>query len=105
MTVRGGSWVPRPRTFGPNAADRRARILDVEAPTAAGTSVEIGGAVTRDDARTLLEHLVHRIAPEVVLDEIEATAFLEEEAEFDSLAFLELMAALDEETEIAEARS
>ena len=36
---------------------------------------------------------------------IHATAFLDEEAEFDSLAFLELMASLDEETGIAEARS
>ena len=56
--------------------------------------------MTTDDAHTLLAHLVHRIAPEVVLDEIEADAFLQEEAELDSMDFLNLMSALYEETGI-----
>lgn len=53
-----------------------------------------------DDARALLARLVHRIAPEVVLDEIESTALLTEEAELDSMDFLNLMTALYEETGI-----
>jgi acyl carrier protein len=56
--------------------------------------------VTPDDARTLLARLLHRIAPEVVLDQIDADAFLQEEAELDSMDFLNLMNALYEETGI-----
>ena len=56
--------------------------------------------MTTDDAHTLLARLVHRIAPEVVLDEIDADAFLQEEAELDSMDFLNLMSALYEETGI-----
>jgi acyl carrier protein len=56
--------------------------------------------MTRDDARTLLARLLRAIAPEVDLDAIDPGAPLQEEAELDSMDFLNLVAALYDETGI-----
>jgi acyl carrier protein len=56
--------------------------------------------LTSDDAHALLARLVGRIAPGVDLDELELSAFLDEEAELDSIDFLELLRMLEEETGI-----
>jgi acyl carrier protein len=53
-----------------------------------------------DDPRTLLARLLRGIAPEIDLDEIDAAASLQEAAELDSMDFLNLAAALYEETGI-----
>jgi acyl carrier protein len=53
-----------------------------------------------DDAHALLARLLHGVAPEVDLDEIDPTAALQEEAELDSMDFLNLVAALYDETGI-----
>jgi acyl carrier protein len=52
------------------------------------------------DARSLLARLLHGIAPEVDLDEIDPAAPLQEAAELDSMDFLNLVTALYEETGI-----
>ncbi len=50
------------------------------------------------ETRALLARLLHGIAPEVDLDEIDPAVPLQEEAELDSMDFLNLMTALYEET-------
>ena len=56
--------------------------------------------MNRDDARVLLARLLHGVAPEVDLDEIDPEAALQEEAELDSMDFLNLVTALHDETGI-----
>ena len=56
--------------------------------------------MTPHDARTLLARLLHGVAPEVELDELDPTAPLQEEAQLDSIDFLNLATALYEETGI-----
>ena len=51
-----------------------------------------------DDARSLTARLVHRIAPEVDLDEADPDAPLQEAMDLDSMDFLNLVSALHEET-------
>jgi acyl carrier protein len=53
-----------------------------------------------DDAYDLLARLLGRIAPEVDLDTIDRSAPLQDVADLDSMDFLNLMAALHEETGI-----
>jgi acyl carrier protein len=52
------------------------------------------------ETRTLLARLLHGIAPEVDLDTIDPAAPLQEEAELDSMDFLNLVNALYDETGI-----
>lgn len=56
------------------------------------------------DARNLLERLLHQIAPEAALDDIDFAAPLQEELDLDSMDFLNLVTAVHDETglEIAE---
>jgi acyl carrier protein len=56
--------------------------------------------MTPDDARDLLARILHRIAPEVDLDAVSRSAALTEEADLDSMDFLNLMTALREEAGI-----
>jgi acyl carrier protein len=56
--------------------------------------------VTATEARDLLARLLHTVAPEVDLDTVDAAAPLQEEAELDSMDFLNLMTALYDETGI-----
>jgi acyl carrier protein len=56
--------------------------------------------MTPDDARTLLARLLSGIAPELDLDAIEPGASLTEEADLDSMDFLKLITALDDQTGI-----
>jgi acyl carrier protein len=56
--------------------------------------------VTHDDARALLGRLLHGIAPEVDLGAIPPSASLTEEAELDSMDFLNLLTALEDQTGI-----
>jgi len=56
--------------------------------------------VNPNDARTLLARLLRGIAPEVDLDEVDPAAPLQEDAELDSMDFLNLVNALYEETGI-----
>lgn len=56
--------------------------------------------MTANDARALLGRLLHRIAPEVDLDEVDADALLREAMDLDSMDFLNLVTALHEETGI-----
>jgi acyl carrier protein len=56
--------------------------------------------VNHDDARALLTKLIHRIAPEVELDDVDATAPLQDAMDLDSMDFLNLMTALHEQTGI-----
>lgn len=60
--------------------------------------------MTPAETRTLLARLLRGIAPEVDLDELDPAAPLQEEAELDSMDFLNLVNALHAETgiEIAE---
>lgn len=52
------------------------------------------------ETRALLARLLHGIAPEVDLDSIDPAASLQEEAELDSMDFLNLVTALYDETGI-----
>jgi acyl carrier protein len=52
------------------------------------------------ETRALLARLLHGIAPEVDLDTIDPAAPLQEEAELDSMDFLNLVNALYDETGI-----
>ena len=52
------------------------------------------------DARSLLGTLLHRIAPEVDLDEVDPGAPLQEEIDLDSMDFLNLVTALHDTTGI-----
>jgi len=54
--------------------------------------------VTPDDARALLARLLHRIAPEVDMDEVDPAASLQDVADLDSLDFLNLVTAVYDET-------
>jgi acyl carrier protein len=56
--------------------------------------------MTSDDARVLLRRLLHAVAPEVDLDEIDPAEPLQEAAELDSMDFLNLVTALYDETGI-----
>jgi acyl carrier protein len=56
--------------------------------------------MTSDDARDLLRRLLHGVAPEVDLDEIDPAEPLQEAAELDSMDFLNLVIALYDETGI-----
>jgi acyl carrier protein len=56
--------------------------------------------MTSDDARALLGRLLHGVAPEVDLDEIDPAEPLQEAAELDSMDFLNLVTALYDETGI-----
>ena len=56
--------------------------------------------MTSDDARVLLRRLLHGVAPEVDLDEIDPAEPLQEAAELDSMDFLNLVIALYDETGI-----
>lgn len=53
-----------------------------------------------DETRSLLARLLHGVAPEVDLEEIDPSAPLQEAAELDSMDFLNLVTALYEETGI-----
>jgi acyl carrier protein len=52
------------------------------------------------DARSLLVRLLHGVAPEVDLDDIDPAAPLQDEAGLDSMDFVNLVNALYEETGI-----
>jgi acyl carrier protein len=56
--------------------------------------------VTPADAYALLARLLRGVAPDADLDTVAPTARLQEEAELDSMDFLNLMGALDDETGI-----
>jgi acyl carrier protein len=56
--------------------------------------------VSTDDPRALLAQLLHRIAPEVDLDEVDPDAPLQESMDLDSMDFLNLVTALHEATGI-----
>jgi acyl carrier protein len=56
--------------------------------------------MTPNDARALLARLLHGVAPEVDLDEIDPAEPLHEGAELDSMDFLNLVTALYDETGI-----
>jgi acyl carrier protein len=56
--------------------------------------------VTPDETRALLAHLLRGVAPDVDLAAVDPAAPLQEEAELDSMDFLNLMTALYEETGI-----
>jgi acyl carrier protein len=56
--------------------------------------------VNTDDARSLLARLLHRIAPEVDLDEVDPDAPLQEAMDLDSMDFLNLVTALHEQAGI-----
>ena len=56
--------------------------------------------MTPEDARALLGRLLHRIAPEVDLDEIDPQTDLHEGLDLDSMDFLNLVTALHDETGI-----
>jgi acyl carrier protein len=56
--------------------------------------------MNREQATQLLAQLLHRIAPEVDLDEVDRSAPLQDEIDLDSMDFLNLMTALHEETGI-----
>lgn len=53
-----------------------------------------------DDALVLLASLLHRIAPEVDIDDLDRDAPIQEEADLDSMDFLNLVTALHEATGI-----
>jgi acyl carrier protein len=54
--------------------------------------------MTPDEIRALLARLLHGVAPEIDLDEIDPAAPLQEAAELDSMDFLNLVTALYDET-------
>jgi len=56
--------------------------------------------VNTDDARSLLEELLGRIAPEVDLAGADPTASMQESFDLDSMDFLNLVTELHEETGI-----
>jgi acyl carrier protein len=56
--------------------------------------------VNTNDATTLLERLLHRIAPEIDLGDIEHDEPLQDAADLDSMDFLNLVTALHAETGI-----
>lgn len=52
------------------------------------------------EARTLLDSLLHRIAPEVDLASVDPDALFQQEVDLDSMDFLSLVTALHEATGI-----
>jgi acyl carrier protein len=56
--------------------------------------------MTPNDARALLARLLHGVAPEIDLDQIDPAEPLQEAAELDSMDFLNLVTALYDETGI-----
>ncbi len=52
------------------------------------------------DARALIARLLHRIAPEIDLDEVNPDAPMQDAMDLDSMDFLNLVTALHEETGI-----
>jgi acyl carrier protein len=54
--------------------------------------------MTPDGARSLLAGLLHQIAPEVDLDDVDSDADLQEEVDLDSMDFLNLVTALHDAT-------
>lgn len=56
--------------------------------------------MTSDDARALLVRLLHGVAPDVDLDEIDPSEPFQEAAQLDSMHFLNLVTALYDETGI-----
>jgi acyl carrier protein len=56
--------------------------------------------VNPDETRALLARLLRGVAPEVDLDQVDSSAALQEEAELDSMDFLNLVTALYEQTGI-----
>jgi acyl carrier protein len=56
--------------------------------------------MTSDDARALLGRLLHGVAPEVDLEEIDPADPLHEAADLDSMDFLSVVTALCDETGI-----
>lgn len=56
--------------------------------------------MNEDEARALLVKLMHRIAPEVDIDDVDPRAPLQEEVDLDSMDFLHLVTALHEATGI-----
>jgi acyl carrier protein len=57
--------------------------------------------VNTTDARALLTRLVGRIAPDVDLDEVDPDAPLQEALDLDSMDFLNLVSAVDDEVGLA----
>lgn len=53
-----------------------------------------------EDARALLAHLLHHIAPEIDLGAADDDALLQEELDLDSMDFLNLLTALKDEAGI-----
>ena len=56
--------------------------------------------MNRHDAEALLGRLLRQVAPEVELDELDPDALLQDEADLDSMDFLNIVTALSEETGI-----
>jgi acyl carrier protein len=56
--------------------------------------------VNRTDAEALLERLLHEIAPEIDLAAVDGDALLQDEADLDSMDFLNLVTRLAEQTGI-----
>ena len=54
--------------------------------------------MTPADARKLLERLLHQIAPEADLGDVDFSAPLQEELDLDSMDFLNLVTAVHDET-------
>jgi acyl carrier protein len=50
--------------------------------------------VTRDTARTIVAEVLHRIAPEVDVDDVDPQGDLQEEMDLDSMDFLNLVVGL-----------
>ncbi len=53
-----------------------------------------------EESRALFERLLHRVAPEIDLDEVDPDAPLQESMDLDSMDFLNLITALYEEAKI-----
>lgn len=56
--------------------------------------------MNHEEATTLLSTLLHRIAPEVELSDVDPTRPLQEEIDLDSMDFLNLVTALHQATGI-----
>lgn len=56
--------------------------------------------MTNDDGRALLVKLLHRIAPEADLADVDPDAPMQEALDLDSMDYLNLLTALSEETGI-----
>jgi acyl carrier protein len=56
--------------------------------------------VNRHDAEALLGRLLRQVAPEVELGELDPDALLQDEADLDSMDFLNIVTALSDQTGI-----